>query len=47
MEKQIEAVKNVGEAVIDVIVKERELNGSFKNFDDFINFWFIYVFKCI
>ncbi|MBQ7668531.1 MAG: DNA polymerase III subunit alpha [Clostridia bacterium] len=29
------AVKNVGEAVIDVIVKERELNGIFKNFDDF------------
>lgn len=29
------AIKNVGEAVIDVIVKEREENGAFSDFDDF------------
>ncbi len=30
-------LKNVGQAVIDDIIKERDKNGKFKSFDDFIN----------
>ena len=30
-------IKNVGQAVIDAVVKEREDNGDYKSFDDFIN----------
>ena len=30
-------LKNVGQAVVDEIIREREQNGDFKTFDDFIN----------
>ncbi|MCR4744553.1 MAG: DNA polymerase III subunit alpha [Lachnospiraceae bacterium] len=32
----LNAIKSVGRPVIDTIVKERELNGKYKNIDDFI-----------